>query len=153
MELFWHECYRLSVMISRHWFVNGLVPWSSMSHSLTRVWEGRQLIWMIRDTRFILAPRLCMERIHRIRRRLSVWSIVNRLRAAGYRFRLPTRCPRLILDHRRCRHVCGRTHKRWDLRHWSHCVFSDDSHFTLFHSSGRARVHCRQGERLINACI
>ena len=47
----------------------------------------------------------------------------------------------------------GRTHRRWDLRHWRHCVFSDESRFTLFHSDGLGRVHHRQGEGLIDACI
>ena len=36
---------------------------------------------------------------------------------------------------------------------WRHCVFSDGSRFTLFHSDGRARVRRRQVKRLIDACI
>ena len=41
----------------------------------------------------------------------------------------------------------------WDLRHWRHCIFNDQSRFSLYHSDGRARVCQRQGERLIDACI
>ena len=75
-------------------------------------------------------------------------NIVNRLLAADYR----SRCPRLNLDHRWRRHVCGRTHRRWDLRHWRHCVFSDESRFMLFQSDDCARVCHRHGEKLTDAC-
>ena len=108
---------------------------------------------MVRDNRFISAPRLCVEMIRRFRRRLSVRGIINRILAAGYWSSRPARCPRLTWDHRRHRRVCGRMHRISELRHWRHCVFSDESHFTLFHSDGRIRVRCRKGKRLIDACI
>ena len=49
--------------------------------------------------------------------------------------------------------VCGRTHIRWDIRLWRHCVFSNESPFTLFHSDCLPLVHHRQKERHINARI
>ena len=63
---------------------------------------------------------------------VSVWSIVSRLLAAGYQSRHPARRPRLTLDHRRRRRVWGRSHRRWDLREWGHCVFSDGSLLIVF---------------------
>ena len=44
-------------------------------------------------------------------------------------------------------------HKSWDLRHWRHCVFSDEPRFTLFHSDDHARVRNRYGNRLKDAFI
>ena len=85
--------------------------------------------------------------IHRFLKRLSVQSMVK----VSHCWR-PARCPRLTLGHGRYSHVWGRMHKKWDLRHWRHCVFSDYSRFT-FHCGGHARVCCRQGEGPINACI
>jgi hypothetical protein len=41
----------------------------------------------------------------------------------------------------------------WDHRQWRHCIFSDESRFSLYHSDGRVRVRRRQGERLIDACV
>ena len=41
----------------------------------------------------------------------------------------------------------------WDLRQWTHCIFSDESRFSLYHSDDRVRVRRRQGERLIDACV
>ena len=41
----------------------------------------------------------------------------------------------------------------WDLRQWSHCIFSDESRFTLYHSDVRVPVRRRQGERMIDACV
>ena len=110
-------------------------------------WKNRQPIRMMRDHLFISAP--CL----RFRRRLSVRNSVNRLLVAGYRSRRPARCHRLTFGHRRRRRGCGNMHRRWDLRHWRHCVFSGESRFTLFHSVRRARVCRRQGERLIDARI
>ena len=69
-----------------------------------------------------------------------VQSIVNRILATGYQSRSHVRCPRLTLDHRRRRRVWGRTHKMWKLRHWRHCVCSDKSRFTPFHSDNCAHV-------------
>ena len=41
----------------------------------------------------------------------------------------------------------------WDLKQCRHCIFSDESGFSLYHSDDRVRVCRRQGERLIDACI
>ena len=101
--------------------------------SLTTGREDKQLIRMVIDNRFIPAARLCVEMIRQFLRRLSVQSMVNRLLAAGYRSRRPTRCPRLTSDHRRCHRLWGRKQRRWDLRHWRHGVFNDESRFTQFH--------------------
>ena len=47
----------------------------------------------------------------------------------------------------------GRKYRVWDLRQWRHCIFSDESRFSLYHSDSRVRVRRRQGERLIDACV
>ena len=82
-------------------------------HSLR---EDRQLIRMVRDNRFISAPRLCVGMIRRFQRSLSVGGVIHRLLAAVYQSRRPFRCLTLTLDHRVC-HVLGKTDRRWDLRH------------------------------------
>jgi transposase len=115
--------------------------------------EDRQLLRMVRTNRFISAPRLRMQMIRRFRRRMSVRTIRRRLLAAGYWSRRPARCPRLTLEHRRRRREWGRRHRVWDHRQWRHCIFSDESRFSLYHSDGRVRVRRRQGERLIDACV
>ena len=120
---------------------------------LTTAREDRQLIRMVRDNRLISDPRLRVEMIRWFESRLSVWSFLNKLLAAGYMSRRPNGCPRLTLDHRRLRRAWGRMHRKWDLRHWRQCVFTDESRFTLFQSDGRARVPRRQGKRLTEACI
>ena len=108
---------------------------------------------MVRTNRFISAPRLRMQMIRRFWRRMSVRTIRRRLLALGYWSRRPARCPRLALEHRRRRREWGRRHRVWDLRQWRHCIFSDESRFSLYHSDGRVRVRRRQGERLIDACV
>ena len=121
------------------------------SRSLNTAREDKQLIQMVIDNRFIPTARLCVEMIRRFLRRLSVRSMVNRLLAAGYQSGSLARCPRLTLDHRRCRHVWGGTHRRWDLRHWMHCVFSVKYRFTLLWWSCSCALQAR--ERPIDAWI
>ena len=118
--------------------------------------EDCQLFQMVRTNPFISAPHLRIQMIRRLGRRMSVRTIRRRLLAAGYWSRRPARCHRLTLEHRRRRREWGRRHGVWDLRQWSlngHCIFSDESQFSLYHSDGRVRVHYRQGERLIDACV
>ena len=114
--------------------------------------EGCQLLPIVRSNRFISAPRLRMQMIRRFGKRMSVQTIRRRLLAAGYWSRRPSRCPRLPLEHRRRRREWGRKHRVWDLRQWTHCIFSE-SQFSLYHSGGRVRVRRRQRERLIDACV
>ena len=108
---------------------------------------------MVRTHRFISAPRLRMQMIHRFGRGMSVWTIRRQLLATGYWSRCPTRCPRLTLEHRRRRREWGRRHRVWYLRQWRYCILSDESRFSLYDSDGWVRVHCWQGERLIDACV
>ena len=98
--------------------------------------EDRQLLRMVRINRSISAPRLRMQMIRRFGRRISVQTIRRRLLAARYWSRRPARCPRLILEHRRRRREWMRRHKVCDLRQWRHCIFSDESRFSLYHSDG-----------------
>ena len=77
----------------------------------------------------------------------------RRLLATGYWSRRPAKCPRHILEHRRRRREWGRRHRVWDLRQWRHCIFSDESQFSLYHNDGRVQVCRRQGERLIDGCV
>ena len=108
---------------------------------------------MVRTNRFISAPRLRMQIIRRFGSRMSVRTIRRQLLAAGYWSRRPARCPRFTLEHRRRHREWGRRHRVWDLRQWRHCIFGDESRFSLYHSDGRVQVRRRQGERLIDACI
>ena len=122
-----------------------------MEISKTR--EDSQLLRMVRMNCFIKAHRLRMQMIRRFGRRMTVRTIRRRLLAAGYWSRRPARCPWLTLEHRRRRRVWGRRHRVWDLRQWRHCIFSNESWFSLYHSDVRVRVRRRQWERLIGACV
>ena len=109
--------------------------------------EDRQQSLMVRMNHFISAPCLRKQMINRFGRRMSVWNIRRRLRAAEYWSQRPARCPRHTLEHKRCHREWGRRHLVCDLRQWRHCIFSDESRFSLYHSDGRDQVPHRQGER------
>ena len=108
---------------------------------------------MVKTNRFLLAPCLRLQMIRQFGRRVSVRTIQRRLLANGYWSRHPAWCFKLNFDHRRHRREWGRRHTVWDLRQWRHCIVSDESWFSLHHSDSLVRVHRRQGERLIDACV
>ena len=70
-------------------FVTQLKYWLATSAETLRSKEsdhshdGRQLIRMVGNSRFISTPRLYMGMIGQFRRKLSVWSNVNRLLPVG----------------------------------------------------------------------
>ena len=123
------------------------------SMKISTALEDRQLLRIVRTNRFISAPRLLIQMIHWIGRRMSVRTFRRRLLATRYWSQRPARCPRLIFEHRLRRREWGKRHKVWGLRQWIYCIFSDESRFSLYHSDGRVRVRRRQGERLIDACV
>ena len=115
--------------------------------------EDHQLLRMVRTNHFISASRLRMQMICRFGRRMSGRTIQRWLLAAGYWSWRPGRYPKLTLEYRRRRREWGTRHRMWDLRQWRHCIFSDETRFSLYHSDGWVQVCHRQGERLIDACV
>ena len=106
----------------------------------TRIWsvETTYLVW-------ILQFRQC----HAIFQGTIMW----RLLAVGYHSRRLARCPRLTLvNPRRCRQW-ARRHCVWNIWHWQHCIFTDESRFKLHHTDGRARLCSLLGERHIGVCV
>ena len=115
--------------------------------------EDHQLLRMVRTNCYISTLRLRMQRIRPFGRRMSVRTIRRQLLATRYWSQRPARCSRLTLEHRRRRREWGRRHTVRDLRQRRHCIFCDESRFSLYHSDGRVRVRRRQRERQIDACI
>ena len=115
--------------------------------------EDRILMRMVLYNRFHSSPRLRVEFNRRIEHGILVHIINRRLSTAGYPSRRVARCPRLTREHRRhCRQWAG-WHHDWDLCHWRHRVFSDESRFKLYHSDGQIHVLRHERERYIDACV
>lgn len=115
--------------------------------------EDRAILRLCRTNRFMTASRIRAEFLRRTGRHISVRTVRRRLLVAGYKSRRPARCPRLTDEHRQRRRRWARRHRQWDIRHWSHCLFTDESRFTLFHTDGRLRVRRREGERFVASCV
>ena len=111
--------------------------------------EDRQLLRMVRTSLFISAPRLRMQMTCRFGRRMSVRTIGIWPPDIGLRVQLN------VLGSLRSTGDAavslGRRHRVLDLRQWRHCIFSDESWFSLHHSDGGVR--CRQGESMIDAFV
>ena len=105
--------------------------------------EDRQLLRIVTTNRFISAPRLRMQMIRRFGMRISVRTIRRRLLAPGYWYRRPANGPKLTLEHRLRRREWGRRHRVGDLKRWRHCIFSDESRLSLYHTDDRVRVRRR----------
>jgi hypothetical protein len=66
--------------------------------------------------------------------------IVRRLHHQGMRARRPIKRPQLTLRHRHARFDWSHDHLGWTIRTWRRVHWSDDSHFLLRPTDGRARV-------------
>ena len=111
----------------RFWNGQGRLEPSQTSPKNAR--EALVLLWMMCYNRFYSSLLLSVEFHRRIGRRISVRAINRRLLADGYPSPRPTRYPRLTRKHRRRRRQWARWYHDWDLRHWVHCVFSDESKY------------------------
>lgn len=115
--------------------------------------EDRVLRRMCRTNRFMTATMLRSWWMRTIRRRCSIRTVRARLLAAKLKACRPCRRPMLNRRHRQTRRHWTEAHRNWQLGHWRHCVFVDESRFTLYIRDGRVRVRRSAGERLIDACI
>ena len=115
--------------------------------------DDRQLINMCRRERKMPASRLC--RLWRIHHGVNVsrQTVHRRLLQRGYRARRMTKCPRLTVRHRVARLQWARRHRRWQLGHWRHVIFTDESRYILDRQDGRQRVRRLRGENLRDDCV
>ena len=99
------------------------------------------------------ASRLC--RLWRIHHGVNVsrQTVNRRLLQRGYRARRMTKCPRLTVRHRVARLQWARRHRRWQLGHWRHVIFTDESRYILDRQDGRQRVRRLRGENLRDDCV
>lgn len=77
----------------------------------------------------------------------------RRLLEHGYRARRLTKCPRLTVQHKVARLHWAREHRRLQLGHWRHVVFTDESRYILDRKDGRLRVRRLRGENLREDCV
>ncbi|GFX49454.1 transposable element Tc1 transposase [Trichonephila clavipes] len=83
---------------------------------------------------------------------LCASSIRRRLLQRGLCARIPLYMIPLTQNHRRLRLHWANVHRSW-CADWQKVVFSDTSHFNLWHHDGRIRVRLYAGERRIPECI
>ena len=71
---------------------------------------------------------------------ISTRTVIRRLHHQGMRARRPIKRPQLTLRHRHARFDWSHDHLGWTIRTWRRVHWSDDSHFLLRPTDGRARV-------------
>ena len=109
--------------------------------------EDRVLTRMCLANRFLSATMLRSIWMRTIRRRCSIRTVQGRLLAARLRAHRPCRRPALTRRHRHTRRRWAEAHRNWQLGHWRHAVFFDESRFTLYMRDGRVRrVSSGQGK-------
>ena len=115
--------------------------------------EDRVLTRMCLANRFLSATMLRSISMRTIRRRCSIRTVRGRLLAARLRAHRLCRRPALTRRHRQTRRRWAEAHRNWQLGHWRHAVFVDESRFTLYMRDGRVRVRRCPGERLADECV
>ena len=106
----------------------------------------------LRD-RFRTATDTASEILGRAGRRISAYTVKNRLRSYLLHARRPYRGPLLTDARRQARREWVRQRIRWNVQNWSRILFTDESRFCMSHSDGRLRVWRRTGERYSDACV
>ena len=56
----------------------------------------------------------------------------RRMRTRDFAYLARGPCPRQTSVHRRRRSLWARPHRVWDIRHWPHCICTDESRFKLY---------------------
>ena len=84
---------------------------------------------------------------------LSNQTVRNRLHEGGLHSRRPVRAPILTGRHRRARLDFASSHRDWQLRHWRHVLFTDESRFHISTCDRRVRVWRSRGERYADCNI
>ena len=86
-------------------------------------------------------------------RRLSPWTVCNRLRERGIWPRRPAIRPVLQQRHRVARFAWFRRHIHFTQHDWAHVLLTDESGFHLDSINGRSRVYRSVGERFHDSCV
>ncbi len=92
-------------------------------------------------------------RLSSIKKKVSVSTVKRRLKEVDLNGRVARKKPLLTKTHKRKRLEWGRKYKKWTKSDWEKVLFSDESPFTLFPSSGKLYVRRRVGEEFLDECI
>ena len=92
-------------------------------------------------------------RLHGIKKKVNVTTVRSRLREMGLNGRVARKKPLLSKVHKKKRVEWAKKYKKWTKKDWEKVLFSDESPFTLFPSSGKLYVRRRVGEEYLDECI
>jgi transposase len=83
----------------------------------------------------------------------SVWTVRRRLRKAGLCGRVARKKPFLRQVNKVKRLAWAKKHSDWTVEDWKKVVWSDESPFTIFRTTGKTYVRRREGEAYKASCI
>lgn len=109
------------------------------------------LACMCQGNRFLSAMKLSPIWMRTIRRRCSIRTVRDRLLAIRVRPHRPCTDKTLARRHHPTRRPWTEPHRDWQLRHWQHTVFFDESWFVLYMRDGR--IFVRRLERIVSRMI
>ena len=115
--------------------------------------EDRLLLRECQRNRTASAETLRRRWQHQIQTRVSRATVNNRLLERGLKARRPAKKPFLSRENKRKRLQWARDHEKYQLRHWRHVLFSDESRFLLYTADGRVTVRRQVGQRFNQDCI
>lgn len=115
--------------------------------------ENRMLYAMCRNRRTLSASALKDWWNPRIEQRVSRQIVNRRLLSRGLRSRRPAKKPLMTRARKQRRLEWSEQYHRWQLGHWRHVLFSDESRFLLHRVDGRLRVRREVGQRFQEDCV
>lgn len=115
--------------------------------------DDRLLYQLCRRSRTKSASTLRDEWHRLINSRVSRPTVNSRLLSRGLRARRPAKKPLMTRDRKQRRLEWVQQHQNFQLRHWRHVLFSDESRILLHRVDGRLRVRREVGQRFQEDCV
>ena len=115
--------------------------------------DDRRLKKLVTEDRSLSTRLLARHWSTKNSNQLSQSTVVRRLRAMGYKSRIPACKPLLNRIQKANRLQWAKAKAHWTLKQWERILFSDESKFNLSFSDKGPRVWRRRGETYLKSCV
>jgi DNA-binding CsgD family transcriptional regulator len=121
---------------------------------LTTPREDRGMKFKSLKDRRLTAKAMALKTLPNLtKNKVSVTTVKDRLKKVGLNGRVARKKPLLSEANRKARLQWAKEHRHWSADDWRNVIFSDESPFTLFQTSGKQYVRRRPGEEWKDECL
>ncbi|MGH2612991.1 MAG: hypothetical protein ACRDFB_08090, partial [Rhabdochlamydiaceae bacterium] len=116
--------------------------------------EDRSMKFKSLKDRRLTAKAMALKTLPNLtKNKVSVTLVKDRLKKANLNGRVARKKPLLSPANRKARFQWAKNHRHLKVKDWKNVIFSDESPFTLFQTSGKQYVRRRPGEEFLDECL